>query len=139
MGVLLETLKQFGFSRTWCRWIEECITKVQYSVVVNEEKTTRFRPTRGIRQCGCICAISTNYTRCSGEEDGVDKDEDNLPGDSIFFIKVNEENARALKMVIGKYSATSRQKINLKKSCLQFSAITTVSTKIIVADVLRIT
>lgn len=44
-GFLLETLKKLGFSSRWCGWVEECITKVQYSVVVNgrEKKDSYHR------------------------------------------------------------------------------------------------
>lgn len=47
---MLEILKKLGFSETWCKWIEECITKVPYTVVVNSKKKTKFRLTRGIRK-----------------------------------------------------------------------------------------
>lgn len=58
--------------------------------------------------------------------------------DSIFFIKANEDNARALRTIVRRYSVASRKKINLEKSCLQFGATTSEATKRIVGETLGI-
>lgn len=47
---MLETLNTISFDTRWISWTKECVTKMQYIVVVNEKKTRRFRPTRGIWQ-----------------------------------------------------------------------------------------
>lgn len=45
----IETLIKMDFLERCFKWIEECITNVQYNVVVNGDKMTRFRQTRGLR------------------------------------------------------------------------------------------
>jgi len=47
---LLACLQQLGFHEKWIQWIKECISTVSYSIIVNNEPTGFFRPTRGLRQ-----------------------------------------------------------------------------------------
>lgn len=42
--------------------------------------------------------------------------------DSIILMKANERSARALRLILEKYSVASVQKVNLDKSCIQFGA-----------------
>ena len=43
-------MRQLGFSDTWCRWIQTCISSVIYSVLFNGDPTHSIQPQRGIRQ-----------------------------------------------------------------------------------------
>jgi len=47
---LLSCLQQLGFHDTWIRWIQECISTVSYSLLINNEPQGFFQPTRGLRQ-----------------------------------------------------------------------------------------
>lgn len=54
MGVewefLIASLRNRGFDEQLVRWIRECIVTTTYRVVVNGERSTVIRSTRGIRQ-----------------------------------------------------------------------------------------
>ncbi|KAK4384721.1 hypothetical protein Sango_3032300 [Sesamum angolense] len=47
---LIATLRMFGFPAIFIRWIEECVTSAQYSVVVNGGVHGFFAGARGFRQ-----------------------------------------------------------------------------------------
>ena len=47
---LFEALKQLGFHKNWISWIRQCVTTVSYSVIVNDEVSGFFTPSRGLRQ-----------------------------------------------------------------------------------------
>jgi len=47
---LFENLKQLGFHQKWISWIQQCVTTVSYSVIVNDVVSGFFSPFGGIRQ-----------------------------------------------------------------------------------------
>ena len=47
---LEQAMKSLGFSKEWCNLIMECITSVQYQVLINGNPHGDIRPTQGIRQ-----------------------------------------------------------------------------------------
>lgn len=57
---------------------------------------------------------------------------------SNFFMKVNERNVRALKMITKSYREASGQKINYDKSCIQFGATTREETRRMVANTMGV-
>ena len=54
---LLNILKCLGFHPKWIKRIEECITTVSFSVVINGEPVGKFSPSRGLRQRDPISAF----------------------------------------------------------------------------------
>ena len=43
-------LLSMNFSNTWVNWIMECVTSIQYSLLVNGSPTQLFNSSRGLRQ-----------------------------------------------------------------------------------------
>lgn len=47
---LKAVLVAMNFSSRWVRWILECVTTIQYTILVNGRITQSFKPNRGQRQ-----------------------------------------------------------------------------------------
>ncbi|GJY39684.1 RNA-directed DNA polymerase, eukaryota [Tanacetum coccineum] len=47
---LEETLKSFGFSPIWCKWIKGCLNNARGSVLVNGSPTSEFQFFKGLKQ-----------------------------------------------------------------------------------------
>lgn len=47
---LLDMLKILGFGERWCRWIKECISTAESSLLINGSPTKSFKFGRGLRQ-----------------------------------------------------------------------------------------
>jgi len=47
---LFECLKKLGYHQRWSTWIQQCVTTVSYSVIMNDEVSGLFTPSRGLRQ-----------------------------------------------------------------------------------------
>ena len=43
-------LKKKGFDSTWRKWIQGCLSSLEYSVILNRRPRGKFRGTRGLRQ-----------------------------------------------------------------------------------------
>jgi len=46
---LFDALKQLGFHKNWINWIQQCVTTASYSVIVNDEVSGFFTPSKGLR------------------------------------------------------------------------------------------
>ncbi|GKF72318.1 RNA-directed DNA polymerase, eukaryota, partial [Tanacetum coccineum] len=76
---LEETLKSFGFSPIWCKWIKGCLNNARGSVLVNGSPTSEFQFFKGIhfprfslswlwklftfRSCGFVMLVSTKVSQ----------------------------------------------------------------------------
>ena len=56
--LLKAVLIKFGFTNRFVKWICECVSIVSSSVLINEGKSTCFKPTRGLRQCLSFAKMS---------------------------------------------------------------------------------
>lgn len=66
---LLKVMNQMGFNAKWIQWIEQRISTVCYSVVINGSPSNSFRPSLGIRQrilspLIFICWYLMRYLEC---------------------------------------------------------------------------
>jgi len=49
-NILFESLAKLGFHQRRTMWIQQCVTTVSYSAIVNDEVSGIFTPARGLRQ-----------------------------------------------------------------------------------------
>ena len=47
---LKAVMLSMNFSSTWVNWVMECVTTIQYTLLLNGSPTEPFYPSRGIRQ-----------------------------------------------------------------------------------------
>lgn len=43
---ILKIMSTIGFRRNWINWVEQCITTISYSVIINGSPYGFFRPSR---------------------------------------------------------------------------------------------
>lgn len=153
---MFATLQTLGFDTKWITWIKKCVTKVQYSVIVNGKKKKRFTPTRGIRQGDPLSphlfilladVLSRNITSAveQGEMEGV-RINHTCPtihhiffvDDSLVFIKATERSTRALVEIVSTHGEALGQSINLEKSCVFFGKTFVATTRSRIEGILGI-
>ena len=103
-------LKKKGFGSTWRKWIQGCLSSVEYSVIINGRPRGRFKGTWGLRQGDPLSPflftlvadglvrlidklVNQNLVECF--EVGRDKIKVShlqFAYDTLFFIKEDENN-----------------------------------------------
>lgn len=63
-GFLLDLFSKFGFGDKWCAWINECISSVSMSILINRSATKEFKLQKGLRQGDLSLSIPFQY--CGG-------------------------------------------------------------------------
>lgn len=125
-------------------------------MVVNGEKTTRFRPTRGLRQGDPISpylfiivadALSRQISKAVEDKriEGIRMKRTCskihhllFADDSIFFMRATTRNATTFRKILDGYNKASRQSVNLHKSCIQFGPTVREATKGVIKETLGI-
>lgn len=133
---LLDMLKVLGCGEKWCRWIEECISTAESSVLFNGSPSNVFKMGRGLRQGDPLSpflflAIAEGLSRMisvackNGKFNPVKVGKEELEvshlqfaDDSIIFGDANEMNIETLKSILRCFEWHSGLKINFQKSCL---------------------
>jgi len=123
---------RMGFDVRWVYLIMQCVTSVQYSVIINGSLVGEIRPSRGIRQGDpispylfiiCVEALSALIMRAerSGAISGVPSSPSGpkishlfFADDSILFCKSNAVEWKRLMKILGIYENASGQKLNIK-------------------------
>ena len=137
---LLSCLQQLGFHDRWIQWIKECISTVSYSIIVNNEPTGFFRPTRGLRQGDplspylfiiCMNVLASrlheqSLTSKSGIGAKIAPSAPRIPcllfaDDSLIFCKASYLACQKLKEILDHFCVQSGQLINFHKSSIVFS------------------
>jgi len=137
---LLQCLTHMGFHPIWINWIRECITSVSYSILVNNEPSGYFKPTRGLRQGDplspylfliCMDVLAKRLAlRAQNSQSGIGiklaPRAERIPclffaDDSLLFCKATAQTAYHLKSILETFCHQSGQLINLHKSVIVFS------------------
>ena len=131
---LLKVLECFGFSKKWCNLINQCITIVKFSVLVNGSPFGFFSPSRGLRQGDplspylfilCTEVLSRLLLRREGEGKlhGVSVGHGCPPishlmfaDDLMLFCRATATEVEALKDCLEPYKRWSGQCMNRGKS-----------------------
>ncbi|XP_024155933.1 uncharacterized protein LOC112163903 [Rosa chinensis] len=150
------TLLKFGFSRHWVNLVMACVSTVTFSIVLNGNSGSSFRPSRGLRQGDPLSpylfliiseVLSLRLTKAIhvGDLVGV-KLTRSCPiishlffvDDALLFMKATLINCWRLIMLFNEYCTTSGQLINHDKSSIFFSPNTPDQMKRLMCALLRI-
>lgn len=132
----MDMMSLLGFGNKWSKWILECISSAETSVLVNGSPSKPFKLERGLRQGdplspflylivakglsrlmsrACLTGLFTPV-RSGGER--IEVSHLQYADDSIFLGEAKEENIVALKGVLRCFELLLGLKINFHKSCL---------------------
>ena len=129
-------LERKGFDSTWRKWIQGCLSLVDYFVIVNGRPRGKFKGTRGLRQgdpllpflftlvvdgLGRMIDKLVDQHRLDCFEVGKDKIKVShlqFADDTLFFVKEDENNIRTLYSTMKIFCTVSGLKINFGKSTL---------------------
>ena len=131
-------LQKMGFHEHWIKLMVECISSVQYRVLLNGQPKGLIIPQRGLRQGDplspylfilCTEALISNIKKAEREKQltGI-KVARACPSishllfadDSLFFCKAQKEKCHTILRILKEYEKASGQLINFDKSSIQF-------------------
>lgn len=130
---------KLGFHPPFVELVMRCVSSVSYSILFNGFPTTRFTPSRGLRQGNPMCPFL--FLICAEGFSALLKDAEarklihgikisrSFPpishlffaDDSFFFTRACESEAEAITYILTSYELASGQQINLEKSEVSFS------------------
>ena len=131
---LQQTLKMKGFSRRWCEWIKNVVSKGNVNVKVNDDLGHYFQTKKGVRQGDSLSPFLFNLVadmltiliaraKANGQFRGVIPHlvEGGLSilqyaDDTILFLEHDLDEAVNLKLVLSVFEQLSGLKINFHKS-----------------------
>ena len=131
-------IHKMGFDPRWINIMLECISSVQYRVLLNGQPRGFITPQRGLRQGDplspylfimCTEALIVNIKKAERVKQltGL-KVARACPAishllfadDSLFFCKANKEECQTIFRILKEYETVSGQQINFQKSSIQF-------------------
>lgn len=124
-----------NYSSAWRKMIANCISSVQYSVLINGKPRGRIKPSKGIRQgdplSPFIFVLAMDYLshlitdlkgkgKIGGVNFGLKLNLTHIlfADDILIFVEDNEEYISNLKMVLLLFEFASRLNINMNKSTI---------------------
>ena len=149
-------LLKMGFDPHWVKLIMECISSVQYHVLLNGQPRGHILLQRGLRQGDplspylfimCTEALIANIKKAErGKHLTGMKVAKACPSishllfadDSLFFCKAQKEECHTILRILKKYKEVSGQLINFQKSSIQFGHKIKESTRQELRDILGI-
>ncbi|GAA0142185.1 hypothetical protein LIER_35532 [Lithospermum erythrorhizon] len=153
---LFNTLKKFKFPYHWIHLIKECVSTVQYTLLVNGRTTKPFKPSCGLRQgdplshilfplCTEALSASLSHLQSTNDIKGVSITRNGLEishllfaNDSYFFLHVNKTSIESLTNTLTSYGQNSGQNIDFKKSQVFFNPKASHSAKTFISNLLSI-
>ncbi|XP_048605496.1 uncharacterized protein LOC125583011 [Brassica napus] len=131
-------LYKMSFDSHWIKLMRECVSSVQYRVLLNGQPRGLIIPQRGLRQGDplspylfimCTEALISNIKKAERVKllTGM-KVARACPAishllftdDSLFFCKANKEECQTILKILKEYETVSGQQINFQKSSIQF-------------------
>jgi len=132
-------MEKMGFSNVWISWIMQCVSSINYHVLVNNDSVGPITPLCGLRQGDplspylyiiCLEGLSS-YIR-HHENNGLIHETRICRGspsithllfayDSFLFCKATISEVTTLKNILDTYETASGQAINYQKSSIVFS------------------
>ena len=124
------------FENRWIQWIMMCVTSVSYTLLVNGNLTSSFKPSQGLRQgdpfspylflfCANILSIALLQAKSQKQLQCVKAGRNGLSfthllfaDDSLLFFKKDEKSVTNLLAILDWYCSISGKKINLAKADL---------------------
>lgn len=121
------------FDSKWINWIIECVTTIQYTLLINGSLSKSFKPMKGLRQgdpislylfllCANILSISLLKAESLNRIKGVKMGRNGstfthlfFADDSFLFFKKDDTSLINLQRILDEYCFLSGQKINLAK------------------------
>jgi hypothetical protein len=134
-----EVMRRMGFARKWRELIMQCIQSVNFSVLINGQKSENFQPSRGIRQGDplspylfIICAEALSNLLAQAENSGWLSGVPTSPkgpclnhlffaDDSLLFCRAISRDWGRLSNLLECYERASGQLLNKEKTSLFFS------------------
>lgn len=135
-GFILQVVRAFGFGERWVRWIEQCISAVSFSVMINGSPFGFFKPERGLRQGDPLSpflfilgaeVLSQMLARAENEWSifGIKVALRAPPlshllfaDDLMIFGRAKTREANRIVAILENYSTISGQRVNKAKSAL---------------------
>lgn len=133
---ILQTLRCFGFASVWVGWIEQCISTVSYSVMLNGSPYGLLHPERGLWQGDPLSPFlfiiaSEVLSRLLLREEAIGSPHGvkvaraappishlQFADDLMVFFRANRREATSVQHILELYSSWSGQKVNLSKLAL---------------------
>ncbi|KAG5567369.1 hypothetical protein RHGRI_002805 [Rhododendron griersonianum] len=129
-----------GFHPKWVQWVIQCISTVNFSVVVNGEARVQINLGRGLRQGDPLSpylfalvkdVLSKMISTAQGGNNfsGIQLNR-HCPklshiffaDDASLFLKAEIQNCATVEQMLGKYGQASGHRINFNKSSVSFSS-----------------
>ena len=133
-----QLLYKMGFDHHWIKLMMECISSVQYRVLLNGQPKGNIIPQPGLRQGDplspylfimCTEALVANIKKAEREKHltGIKVAKACPPishlifaDDSLFFCKAKRGECQTILRILKEYEVASCQQINFEKSLIQF-------------------
>ncbi|XP_042944727.1 uncharacterized protein LOC122278613 [Carya illinoinensis] len=142
-----KVMLKMGFGSKWVDQVMQCVTTVNYSLLINGVPRTYFAPSRGIRQGDplspylfILCSEFLSYSLNQAELQGLISRVPAARGaihvnhlffadNSLVFCRSNPTKWGKVQHVLSNYEQASGQRLNLDKSSIFFNSNTKVETQ----------